>query len=309
MKYIITGATGFLGKHLVKLMGDKYAICLGSKDIDLTKEEIPQDLITDGDVIIGLAAICGGIGANRNAPADFLDKNLAIIKNTIKSWHNANMGYKKVKLVGLGSVCSFPKHCPIPFKEEDLWNGYPEETNAPYGNAKRIFLEYIQTYHRQYGWDGIFLIPVNLYGEYDHFDLQNSHVIPALIRKFYEAKVEGKESVVVWGDGSASREFLYAGEAARAIMLAIDNHTGTAPINLGSGSEISIKDLATIIKGKIGYQGKIIWNGNMPNGQPRRCLNVEKAKSFGFTSEVPLCEGLDKTINWYILNRQTILGE
>ena len=320
MKVLVTGASGFLGQHIMaELAGRGYdAFGLGVEDIDLTQEGLNNFMIFEEgqtgrlDVVthvIHLAAVCGGIGANRKSPGKFFEKNARISMNVLNSWRDiSRLTGKNIKLVCLGSVCSYPKHCPVPFKEEDIWNGYPEETNAPYGIAKRMMMEQMKAYKQQYGLSGAFLIPVNLYGPHDHFGLENSHVIPALIRKFHEAKLKGEKSVEVWGTGKACREFLYAGDAAKGIIDAMEKYDGDEPVNLGTGNEISLMDLVHKVRKKVDFNGDVEWNMTMPDGQPRRCLDVSKAAEyFGFTAKTSLDEGLDKTIEWYISNREEIL--
>lgn len=319
-KVLVTGASGFLGGWVVsELMQRGYdPICLGIEDLDLVYDNITNYMIHDDGrglntvpYMIHLAAKCGGIGANRKNPASFMEDNLRMTLNVFESWrHISELVGKKnqPKLVCLGSVCSYPKHCPVPFKEKDLWNGYPEETNAPYGIAKKVMMELMAAYRRQYGYRGIFLIPVNLYGPNDHFDLENSHVIPALIRKFYEAKLNGDEAVSLWGTGSASREFLYVKDAARAIVNAMTNYEGDQPINLGTGREITIKKLAELIKNLVGFEGFIHWDTTMPDGQPRRCLDISRAKkSFNFEAKTDFKDGLAETIEFYVKHREEIL--
>jgi GDP-L-fucose synthase len=248
------------------------------------------------DMVIHLAAVVGGIGANRKNPGRFF-------------YDNAIMGIQVMecsrlfgvqKFVAVGTVCAYPKFCPIPFREEDLWNGYPEETNAPYGIAKKILAVQSQSYREQYGFNSVFLLPVNLYGPGDNFDPESSHVIPALIRKCVEARRAASPSIECWGDGSATREFLYVEDAAEGIVLASERYNKSNPVNLGAGSEISIKDLARLIARLSGFEGELIWNPAFPNGQPRRALEVSKAAAeFGFRAKVPFEEGLRKTIEWY----------
>jgi len=300
-KILITGGTGFLGRHLNRLLDDdnRYrAISLSSKNADLTNyhDTLFKVQFYKPDIVIHLAAVCGGIGANKNSPADFFEKNLMMGVNVLKACHET----KVEKLVTLGSVCSYPSLTPVPFREENIWNGYPEKTNAPYGIAKRVLMEGCKAYNSQYGDNFIHLIPVNLAGEYDHFDLENSHVIPALIRKMHEAKLEDKKEVVIWGDGSASREFLYAGDCARAIVMAMENYNSPEPVNIGTGKEITIKDLVLQVKNTVGFNGRIVFDESKPNGQARRCLDVSKAKEkFGFEAEISLEETLNRTYNWY----------
>ncbi len=321
MNILLTGASGFLGHHLV----DKMAL-----EIDKTneqKEYYGDDLFrlfapastqmdclnydevyyyclyNDINAIIHLAAECGGIGINQRKPADFFLHNAEMSLNILKVSHELNLK----KTVTLGTVCSYPKHTPVPFKEEDLWNGYPEETNAPYGLAKKNLLVGAQALSQQYGHNIIHLIPVNMYGEHDHFDLEDSHVIPAMLRKFHEAKVNKDPAVCLWGDGSASREFLYAGDCADAIWKAFSTYNEPDPINIGAAKETSIKELAETVKKLVGYEGEITWDVSRPNGQPRRCLDTSKAKKqFGFEAQTSLEEGLKKTYNWYTVNQNRI---
>jgi len=255
-------------------------------------------LYNDITAIIHLAAECGGIGINQRKPGDFFLNNALMSLNILKVAHQ----YPKIKkTVTLGTVCSYPKHTPVPFKEEDLWNGYPEETNAPYGLAKKNLLTGAQALSQQYGHNIVHLIPVNMYGEHDHFDLQNSHVIPAMLRKFHEAKVADDSEVILWGDGSASREFLYAGDCAEAIWRAFLNYDKADPVNIGASKETSIKDLAESIKKLVGFKGDIVWDTTQPNGQPRRCLDTSRAKQeFDFEAQTTLEEGLKKTYEWYL---------
>jgi GDP-L-fucose synthase len=255
------------------------------------------------DIIIHLAALAGGIGANRARPAEFFYRNLMMgVPLMHEAWEQGVQ-----KFVAIGTICAYPKFSPIPFMEENLWDGYPEETNAPYGLAKKMLLVQAQAYREQYGFNAIYLLPVNLYGPRDNFNLETSHVIPALIRKMIEAQQRGENQVVLWGDGTPTREFFYAGDAALGIALAAERYNGGEPVNLGSGMEISIKDLADLIARLTGYQGEIVWDTSKPNGQPRRALDVTRAKEyFGFQASTPFEEGLRRTIDWY---RQTLTGE
>jgi GDP-L-fucose synthase len=252
------------------------------------------------DVIIHLAAHVGGIGANRLHPAEFFYDNLMM---GVQLMHQAwKRGVEK--FVAIGTVCAYPKFTPVPFREDDLWNGYPEETNAPYGLAKKMLLVQSQAYRQQYGFNSIFLLPVNLYGPRDNFDLESSHVIPALIRKCVEAQESGQETIEVWGDGSPTREFLYVEDAAEAIVMAAENYNGSDPVNLGSGNEISIKDLANLIKKTTGYEGQLVWDASKPNGQPRRGLDTSRAEAyFGFKARTSFEVGLQKTVSWYRAQR------
>jgi GDP-L-fucose synthase len=248
------------------------------------------------DVIIHLAALAGGIGANRARPAEFFYKNLMMgVPLMHAAWE-----HQVEKFVAIGTICAYPKFTPVPFKEENLWDGYPEETNAPYGLAKKMLLVQAQAYRDQYGFNAIYLLPVNLYGPRDNFNLETSHVIPALIRKMIEAQQRGEATVTLWGDGSPTREFFYAGDAARGIVLAAERYNGAEPVNLGAGMEISIKDLAELIARLTGFEGEIIWDTSKPNGQPRRGLDVSRAKEyFGFEAQMPFEEGLRRTIEWF----------
>jgi len=299
-KILITGSKGFLGKHLTELLTGKYKLLTPSKSsLDVSSYEDFNNYVLyhKPDYVIHLAAVCGGIGANQKSPADFFVKNSQMSLNVLSVCNNFNIK----KLITLGTVCSYPKFTPVPFKEDDIWNGYPEETNAPYGIAKKNLLVGCKAFNDQYGSNFIHLIPVNMYGEYDNFDLEKSHVIPALLKKFIEAKNQGNPFVEVWGDGSASREFLYAGDCAKAIELSIDSYNSPEPMNIGTGKEILIKDLVLLIKDIVGYKGQIKFDESKPNGQPRRCLDTTKAKKeLNFTAETNLQEGLEKTYNWYI---------
>tara|TARA_R100001126_G_C4879488_1_gene178217 strand:- start:579 stop:1490 length:912 start_codon:yes stop_codon:yes gene_type:complete len=302
MKILITGSHGFLGHHLVERLKDKHEL-LTPNSSELNVQDIVHlyNYLSNHkpEAIIHLAAVCGGIGANQKSPADFFAKNSMMSINILAMANHV----KVKKLITLGSVCSYPKLTPVPFKEENIWDGYPEETNAPYGIAKKSLLVGCKAYNDQYGDNFIHLIPVNMYGENDNFDLDSSHVIPALIRKLHEAKVNNLDSVEVWGDGSASREFLYAGDCAEAIELALDKHDDPEPINIGTGSEIMIKDLVKKIAMIVGFDGEILYDTDKPNGQPRRCLDTSKAEELlGFKATTTLCEGLRKTYNWYLKN-------
>ena len=304
---LITGAHGFLGKHLVEEIArqmpksnNQYNFYMPrSHEMNCLDYQDFHDFVEKNyvDAVIHLAAQCGGIGANKEKPGDFFLNNAIMGINLLKIAKTL----KLKKVLTLGTVCSYPKFTPVPFKEEDLWSGYPEETNAPYGFAKKNLLVGGEALSRQYGLNFVHLIPVNMYGEYDNFDLETSHVIPAMIRKFHEAKIKNEPSVTLWGDGSPSREFLYAGDCAKAILSAFENYDKPDPINIGAGLETNMKDLATKIKDIIEYKGEIIWDTSKPNGQPRRSLDTTKAeKDFGFKAATSLDEGLKQTCEWYL---------
>jgi GDP-L-fucose synthase len=301
----VTGGAGFLGSYVVEKLAERGAGSVfvpRSVDYDLRTSGAIDRMLAEvkPDLVIHLAGVVGGIGANKEHPAEFFYDNLMMgVQLFHKSWQ---AGVEK--LVVIGTVCSYPKFTPIPFREEDLWSGYPEETNAPYGLAKKILLVQSQSYREQYGFNSIYLMPVNLYGPRDNFDPGSSHVIPALIRKCFEAKDAGRDSLVVWGDGSPTREFLYAEDAAEGILLAAQRYEKSEPVNLGSGFEISIKDLAATIARLTGFEGEIIWDTSKPNGQPRRALDTSRAdEEFGFRARVDFEEGLKRTIEWYRTER------
>ena len=302
----VTGGSGFLGSFVVEKLRQRGAQDIfipTMKQYDLVQPEAVQRLLNDArpDIIIHLAAHVGGIGANREHPAEFFYDNLMM---GVSLMHEAWKRQVK-KFVAIGTVCAYPKFTPVPFKEEDLWNGYPEETNAPYGLAKKMLLVQAQAYRQQYGFNAIFLLPVNLYGPRDNFDPRSSHVIPAMIRKVLEAEDSGQREVVMWGDGSPTREFLYVEDAAEGILRAAETYNGDEPVNLGSGNEISIKDLANLIGQLTGYSGKYVWDTSKPNGQPRRSLDVSRAEQyFGFRAQTNFEEGLRRTIDWYRQARQ-----
>lgn len=303
-KILITGGHGFLGtqvvKQLQKCVQPHNLITFHKKDFDLRKEESVRRLFNVNkniDIVIHLAGDVGGIGYNRKYPGQIFYNNISINTLTMEYARLSNVK----KFVGIGSVCSYPKYAIPPFKEEDLWSGYPEETNAPYGLAKKMMLVQGQAYRQQYEFNAIHLLMINLYGPGDDFDPENSHVIAGLIRKFYTAKIEQKKEVILWGTGKATREFLYVEDAARAIILATELYNKPEPLNIGTGEEISIKDLANLVAKFIGFKGEIIWDTTKPDGQPRRCLDVSKAKKeIGFKAKTSLEEGLQKTIKWYI---------
>lgn len=305
-KICVTGGAGFLGKVVVRKLQER-----GAKDIfiptlekfDLTKLESIDLMLAESkpDMIIHLAAQVGGIGANRAHPAEFFYNNLMMgVQLLHRAWETG-----VEKFVAIGTICAYPKFTPVPFKEENLWEGYPEETNAPYGLAKKMLLVQSQAYREQYGYNSIFLLPVNLYGPGDNFDPKSSHVIPALIKKCIEANEEGKDEIVVWGDGSPTREFLYVEDAAEGILLASENFDRSDPVNLGSGYELSIKELVEMIARLTGFNGKLVWDTSKPNGQPRRGLDTNRArKSFGFVAQMSFEEGIKNTIEWYRKNHK-----
>ncbi len=305
---VVTGGAGFLGSFVVDLLRDKgcrQIVVPRSKEYDLVQMDAVQRLYSDArpDLVIHLAARVGGIGANQANPGRFFYDNLMMGTQLIEV--GRQRGLKK--FVALGTICAYPKFAPIPFKEDDIWNGYPEETNAPYGLAKKMMLAQSQAYRDQYGFNSIVLFPVNLYGPRDNFDLQTSHVIPALIRKCVSAKEEGRTEITLWGDGSPTREFLYVEDAAEGILLAAEQYEGNLPVNLGTGEEISIRDLARLIAAEVGFTGQIQWDATKPNGQPRRCLDVSRAKQlFGFQAKHGLSDGVRKTVQWFQSHSQSI---
>ena len=311
-KVLLTGGAGFLGSHVhdrLRQFGAHDVFVPRQSEYDLTDQDAIQQVILDSDpnIVIHLAAKAGGIGANRAAPAEFFYDNLMM---GVPLMHHA-WQHGVDKFVAIGTVCSYPKFTPVPFREEDIWKGYPEETNAPYGLAKKMLMVQSEAYRQQYGFNAINLIPVNLYGPRDNFDLETSHVIPALIRKFLEARESGQGPVTLWGDGSPTREFLYAPDAADGILLGAQHLNDSQPVNLGSGVEIQIKDLADLIRELVGYQGEIVWDTSKPNGQPRRALDTSKAKElFGFEADTGLREGIQATIDWYqeARERETVAG-
>jgi GDP-L-fucose synthase len=297
----VTGGGGFLGGFVLealKTRGADRVFVPRQRDFDLVRSEDVRRLLAEAqpEIILHLAAHVGGIGANQVHPAEFFYDNLMMgVQLLHESW---KVGV--TKFVAVGTVCAYPKFTPVPFREEDFWNGYPEETNAPYGLAKKMLLVQSQSYRQQYGYNSIYLIPVNLYGPRDNFDLETSHVIPALIRKFLEAGARQEEQVVLWGDGSPSREFLFVRDAAEAILLGAERYDGSEPVNLGSGQEIRIAELARRIAELTGYAGEIVWDTSRPNGQPRRALDTQRAtRLFGFRASTGLDDGLRQTIEWY----------
>ena len=309
--YLVTvsGGCGFLGSFVcdkLRIRGATYIFIPRSKDYDLVQPEHITRLLQDAkpDVLIHIAALAGGIGLNREKPADLFYKNIMMgIPLMHQAWEQG-----VDKFVALGTVCAYPKFANTPFREDELWDGYPEETNAPYGLAKKMLLVQAQAYRQQHDFNAIYLLPVNLYGPKDNFDPASSHVIPALIRKFVEAKENGERQVELWGDGSPTREFLYVEDAAEGIVLAAERYDGDEPVNLGSGYEISIKDLAELISRLVGFEGELVWNDTYPNGQPRRLLDVSRAEElFGFRARVNFEEGLRNTIDWYLQHRAELI--
>jgi len=307
-RILVTGGKGFLGGHLLKILEDS-----GCRNIQIG--DLPEYDLTDRndirrmydekkpEIVIHLAAKVGGIGFNQEKPAELFYDNLIMGTQLL---HEAYLR-KIEKFVALGTICAYPKFTPVPFKEEDLWNGYPEETNAPYGLAKKMMLVQSQAYRQQYGFNSIFLLPVNLYGPGDNFDPSSSHVIPSLIKKCFDAMDNKSESIEVWGTGEATREFFYVKDAAEAIYMATLAYNKSEPVNIGTGSEISIKDLNQLIVRLTGYCGKIIWNKSKPDGQPKRMLDTSKAqKEFGFIAKIDITTGLSKTIEWYKENRHLL---
>lgn len=302
-RIVVTGGAGFLGAEVVRelhLAGadpDKITIPR-SFDRDLRVLAHCQKVVENQDIVIHLAAHVGGIGLNREKPAELFYDNLMMGTQLIHSAYQAGVE----KFVCVGTICAYPKFTPVPFKEENLWDGYPEETNAPYGIAKKALLVQLQAYRQQYGFNGIYLLPVNLYGPQDNFNPKSSHVIPAIIHKVNEAQKKGEKTLAIWGDGTPTREFLYSADAAKGIVMATQKYTESEPINLGTGLEVSIKDLVTLICELMGFDGEIIWETDRPNGQPRRCLDTQKAKNaFGFVAETNFRQGLKNTIDWYRL--------
>jgi GDP-L-fucose synthase len=300
-RILVTGGAGFLGRQvvdqLIKAGAEPEKITIPrSRDYDLCVMENCQRAVDQQDIVIHLAAHVGGIGLNREKPAELFYDNLMMGTQLIHAAYQAGVE----KFTCVGTICAYPKFTPVPFKEDDIWDGYPEETNAPYGIAKKALLVQLQAYRQQYGFNGIYLLPVNLYGPEDNFDPRSSHVIPALIRKVQEAQDKGEKQIPVWGDGSPTREFLYSEDAARGIVMGTQYYNGSEPVNLGTGYEISIRDLITTICEVMEFDGEIVWQTDKPNGQPRRCLDTERAKKeFDFTAQVGFKEGLKNTVKWW----------
>ena len=307
-RIVVTGGGGFLGSFVVDQLrqrGCRQVFVPRRKDYDLTTEAGVERMFSGArpEVLFHLAAVVGGIGANRENPGRFFYENAIIGLHLIEAARRHGVE----KTVVVGTVCAYPKFTPVPFREEDLWNGYPEETNAPYGIAKKALLVQCQSYRQQYGMDAIYLLPVNLYGPRDNFDLETSHVIPALIRKCLEAKRSGAREIVAWGDGSPTREFLYAADAAEGLVLAAEKYSGSEPVNLGSGQEVPIKELTETIASLCGFEGRIVWDTTKPNGQPRRCLDTSRAERlFGFRAGTTLQTGLRQTIDWYLASTRLL---
>src|ERR1700682_662172 len=296
---VVTGGAGFLGSRVVSQLrerGARNVLVPRSADLDLRLRENCRRAVEGADLVIHLAATVGGIGFNRENPGMLFYDNLIMGAQLMEEARLSGVR----KFVAVGTVCAYPKFTPVPFREEDLWNGYPEETNAPYGLAKKMLLVQAQAYRQQYGFNAIYLLPVNLYGPGDNFDPSSSHVIPALIRKIVEARERRSPYVEVWGDGSASREFLFVDDAAAGIVLAAERYDWSDPVNLGAGHEITIKELVEALRGLIGYRGDIVWDATKPNGQPRRCLEVERAAAvFGFRAKTEFTTGLSATVDWW----------
>jgi len=305
-KVVVTGGAGFLGTPLVGLLESRKASVFvpRSRDFDLREKSAVEKLLQQEkpSLVFHLAASCGGIAANMKNPGKFFYDNAAMGINLIETarQYQSKFQVPNFKLVIVGTICAYPKFTPVPFREEEFWNGYPEETNAPYGLAKKMMLVQAQAYRKQYGLNAIYVLPVNLYGPGDNFDLEHSHVIAALVRKMVEARRAGLPLVEVWGTGKISREFLYVNDCAEALVLAAEKYDGPEPVNLGAGREITVRELAELICGATGYQGRLEWNSSKPDGQPRRCLDTSRASElFGFTARISLEEGIRKTVEWF----------
>ena len=309
-RVVVTGGAGFLGSVVVTQLreqGCRNIWVPRSHDYDLVQMEAVRRLYDEAapDIVLHLAARVGGIGANQANAGRFFYDNLMMGTQLMEIGRQRRLE----KFVALATICAYPKYTPVPFREADLWAGYPEETNAPYGLAKKMMLVQAQAYRQQYGFNAIVLFPVSLYGPGDNFDMQTSHVIPALIRKCVEAQVKGEKQVVLWGDGSPTREFLYVDDAARAILLAAEHYNGDEPVNIGTGEEVTIQDLAHLIADEVGYKGELVWDTGKPNGQPRRCLDTRRAKELlGFEATCKLREGIQKTVTWF-RSHQTFIRE
>ena len=296
---LVTGGNGFLGSYVVNSLSKnvKNLLVSSSKDCDLTSSSNCKKIVQNMDIVFHLAAKVGGIGLNQDKPAELFYDNIMMGTQLMHEAKEAGVE----KFIALGTICSYPKFANLPFSEDDIWSGYPEETNAPYGLAKKMLLVQSQAYKKQYDFNSIVVFPTNLYGPRDNFEPASSHVIPALILKIHEAKKKGSNKITVWGDGSPSRDFLYVEDATRGIILAAENYNDTEPINLGSEHEVTIKDLVTIISELMEFNGEIIWDRSKPNGQPRRCVSNEKAeKTLGFKPQISLKDGLNKTIEWFL---------
>lgn len=305
---VVTGGTGFLGRHLADELrrAGAVVVAVGSADHDLRSRAAIDHLLAlhRPTAVVHLAAVVGGIGANRAEPGRFFYENALMGVELLEACRIAGVA----KTVVAGTVCAYPKHTPVPFQEDDLWGGYPEETNAPYGLAKKMLLVQAQAYRQQYGMNAVYLLPVNLYGPGDNFDLESGHVIPAMVRKFTEARERGDVEVVLWGDGTPTREFLHVTDAARGFRLALEHYDGGEPVNLGSGEEVSIRTLASLVKQAVGYRGRVRWDTLQPNGQPRRRLDTRRAEElFGFTARVPFHRGIDETVRWFDAQRDAHL--